>query len=330
MLGAGYHIAPGQPHAEIVAIEDAKKKHGVRAVRGSTLYVTLEPCSHLHFLKRTAPCTNAIIREGIARVVYAMKDPNPFVSGKGAKELRAKGITVLGPMNELEARAINQEYVKHMREQPFVSIKMAISVDGKTATRTGDSKWISGPESLEYVHKLRTQCDGVMVGAGTVCSDDPKLTSHGKGRDPYRIIIDGKLKIPIESKVLCFDDNRTILVTSESAPGEKLEKISKKIRNVIVCGKNGEIDLKKLMKLLGAMGIKKIMIEGGSELNASALEAGIVNQITLFIASKIIGGKDAKSMVGGLGIEKMSEAKKLKLTSFRKIGQDLMVEFDVC
>ncbi len=325
ILGRGYHRAPGKPHAEILAIKDAKNKFGPDAAQGTTLYVSLEPCSHSHILKRTPPCTSTIIREGISKVVYAMKDPNPFVCGKGAKELRVSGIEVLGPTNEREARLINPEYIKNMKQKPFVSIKMAMSLDGKTATRTGDSKWISDPRSREYVHKLRGRMDAVMVGAGTVCKDNPKLTTRGKGHDPYRIIIDGKLRIPLESKVLGKPDRRTIVVTSEDAPKAKCEDIRKR-QHLLVCGKRSEVDLKKLVWTLGAMGIKKIMIEGGSELNAKALEAGIVDRMLIFIAPKLIGGRDAKAVIGGSGIERMAQALALGKMKIKRIGPDILIE----
>jgi len=322
VIGTGFHHASGKPHAEIEAIEDAKRRHGAGSVRGSILYVTLEPCSHI--LKRTPPCTKAIIRERIGKVVFAMKDPNPLVSG--AKELKDAGIVVVGPTDEREAEKINKRYIENIRRKPFVAIKMAMSADGKTATRTGDSRWISSEKSRKLVHRMRSEYDAVMVGAGTVIRDDPMLTSHGTGRDPHRIIIDGKLKIPLGAKVLKNNDKKTIIATCGKAQENKIKKIKNAL--VFVCGKDS-VDLKKLLLGLGAMGIKKILIEGGSGLNASALEAGIVDKLYLFIAPKIIGGKDAKPLIGGKGIEKMSQAIGLNGMKIKHVGSDFLLEADI-
>jgi diaminohydroxyphosphoribosylaminopyrimidine deaminase/5-amino-6-(5-phosphoribosylamino)uracil reductase len=309
ILGMGYHKAAGMKHAEIVAIEDARRRSGdLRAAEGAILYVTLEPCSHTK--KRTPPCTEAIISNGISKVVYAMEDPNPLVSG--ADKLKEAGVKVIGPTDQKKAEAINRRYIRNICKKPFVAIKMAMSADGKSATRSGDSKWISGKEAREYVHRMRSEFDAVMVGSGTIKKDDPRLTARIKGaRDPYRIIVDSDLCIPAESKVLHRRDGKTIVATSRMAPRRKMS-------NVLV----GVLSL-------GAMGMKKILIEGGSELNAAALEAGIVDKLYLFIAPKIIGGKEAKGVFGGKGIEKMKGAKRLKNMKFRRVGADLLLTFDV-
>lgn len=318
-IGRGYHKRAGMPHAEIEAIGDAKRNGG--DVRGATLYVTLEPCSHT--IKRTPPCTEAIISAGITRVVYAMRDPNPLVSG--ARELESHGIRITGPTDQRTGESLNRRYIKNISQKPFVMVKMAMSADGKTATRTGDSKWVSCPESREYVHRLRSEFDAVMVGAGTVIKDDPKLTARIRGgRNPYRVIVDGALRTPMDSNVLRNRDGRTIIATTEKAPKSKL----KKLRNVLPCGKS-EVDMRKLLLGLGAMGIKKILIEGGGELNATALEAGIVDRICLFVAPKIIGGRNAKPVFGGEGIARMTDATVLNPQKIRKIGIDLMLTYDV-
>ena len=324
IIGEGYHKKAGLPHAEIEAMEDAKRRG--EAVKGSTLYVTLEPCSHTN--KRTPPCTGAIIRGGIRKVVYAMKDPNPLV--RGAAELEKAGLEVTGPTDQKKAASMNIRYSHQIGRKPFVAIKMAMSADGKTATRTGDSKWIGCKEEREFVGRLRSEFDAVMIGAGTLAMDDPKLTSRiPGGRDPLRIVVDGKLKIPESAGVLQNPDGKTIIATCEKAPQIKIKELATMTHaHIFVCGKN-EVDLKALTEALAGLGVKKILIEGGSELNAKAIEAGIVDRIYLFLAPKIIGGKGAKGVIGGKGIAKISETIKLKNMKVRKVGCDLLLQFDV-
>ncbi len=326
IIGQGHHKKVGMPHAEIEAINDAKRRFGNGSVKNSVLYTTQEPCSHS--LKRTPPCAEAIIQNKISKVIFATKDPNPLVDAR--KTLSKYNIQVVGPTDQKQLEKINSNYVSRLKKKPFCIIKMAMSADGKTATRTGDSKWISSEKSLFEVHKLRDQVDAIMVGAGTVISDNPRLRTKIKnGKNPYRIIVDGKLTIPINSKVLKYNDGKTIIFSTEKANKAKIKKISKnKKAHIIVCGKK-EVDLVKLMKILSAIGITSVMIEGGSELNAKAIEAKIVDRLILFIAPKIIGGKDAKPVIGGLGITKMMDAINLSKMKCRKIGSDLMVQFDI-
>ncbi|MEW6748164.1 MAG: bifunctional diaminohydroxyphosphoribosylaminopyrimidine deaminase/5-amino-6-(5-phosphoribosylamino)uracil reductase RibD [Candidatus Micrarchaeota archaeon] len=324
IIGEGYHKAPGKPHAEIEAIRNAERKtRNPHVARGATLYVSLEPCSHK--TKRTPPCTEAIISEGISKVVYGMADPNPLVSG--ARMLKRAGVEVVGPVAERKGRTLNKTYIANISKKPFVAIKAAMSADGKTATRTGDSKWISDEKSREFVHRMRTEYDAVMVGANTVRCDDPALTSHGKGRDPYRIIIDGRLSIPERSGVLKNKDGKTIVATSESAPKAKLARLSKKAL-VLRCGR-GKVDLKLLAQSLGAMGIKRMLIEGGSELNAEALDAGIIDRLYLFVAPKLIGGKEGKGVFGGKGIAEVRGAMRLGKMKMKRIGGDLLLQWDL-
>jgi len=327
-IGMGFHKEAGKPHAEIVAIQNAKlRTQNLLCCRGATIYVTLEPCSHT--LKRTPPCTKAIIAEGISKVVYAMGDPNPLVSDAGARTLEDAGLDVVGPTDEKAARSINKKYTASVSRKPFVAIKMAMSADGRTATRTGDSKWISGEESRAYVHRLRAKFDAVMVGAGTVIKDDPGLTSHGKGKNPFRIIIDGKLRAPAGSKVMRNNDGKTIIATSELASQEKIMSVAQRSgAHVIVCGKR-EVDLEALVAALGVMGMKNILIEGGSDLNAKALEAGIVERVYLFIAPKIIGGEKAKGVIGGNGAERISGAIGLGNMKVKKIGDDILLVAEI-
>ena len=320
IIGKGYHRKAGLPHAEIEAINDARRR---AAVRGSTLYVTLEPCSHT--AKRTPPCTKAIIACGIKRVVYGMKDPNPLVSG--AKELRAHGIAASGPACQDEAAALNKRYMLNVSRKPFVAIKMAMSADGKTATRTGDSKWISNERSRAYVHRMRGEFDAVMVGAGTILKDDPRLTTSINGLpDPYRVIVDHDLCIPSGAKVF-GDDGRTIIATGAKAQKAKMLSFGRRAL-VLPCGVD-QVDLRVLVRALGAMGMKKILIEGGNELNAAALDAGIVDRLYLFIAPKLIGGRDAKPVIGGVGAAKVADAIALKPARVRRFGPDLLLVYDL-
>ncbi len=322
IIGEGYHKKPGMPHAEIEAIKDAKRRTGnAHAAAGSTLYVTLEPCSHKN--KRTPPCTDAIIAENIKEVVFAMKDPNPLVSGENV--LRKAGVKVVGPVAERKARSINKRYTGNISKKPFVAIKMAMSADGRTATKAGDSKWITGKKARQHVHRMRGQFDAVMVGSRTIRIDNPRLTARLKGApNPYRIIVDSDLCISPHSNVLKNKDGKTIIATTEKAPKKKLAKM----KNAFVCGKK-RVDMRRLVQGLSAMGIKRILIEGGSELNASAMDAGIVDRLYIFVAPKIIAGRDAKGVIGGEGIAKMKDAKMLKNMKARRFGEDLLLEFDV-
>jgi diaminohydroxyphosphoribosylaminopyrimidine deaminase / 5-amino-6-(5-phosphoribosylamino)uracil reductase len=326
VIGRGYHHAAGKPHAEIEAILDARRKCGSpRATRGATLYVTLEPCSHS--AKRTPPCTDAIAREGIAKVVFAMEDPNPLVSGAGAKALANAGVRAewAGRAAAKKAAAMNRRYMALIAKKPLVTIKMAMSADGRTATRTGDSKWISCPESRALVHRMRAEYDAVMVGAATVETDNPELTAHGNGRDPYRIIIDGRLRISSRARVLRMHDGKTIVVACGRSDRARVRALEKAGAMVLVCGK-GDVDLAALMPALAGMGIRKILIEGGSELNAGALEAGIVDGVLLFVAPAIIGGRGAKPVVGGAGAAFVKDALGLSGMRVRRVGRDFLIE----
>ncbi|MFH1685581.1 MAG: bifunctional diaminohydroxyphosphoribosylaminopyrimidine deaminase/5-amino-6-(5-phosphoribosylamino)uracil reductase RibD [Candidatus Micrarchaeota archaeon] len=320
IIGSGYHRKAGTPHAEVEAILDAEKNGA--DVKGATLYVSLEPCSH--HSKRTPPCTELIIEKKISKVVYGMSDPNPLVSSR--KVLQKAGIIVKGPVAEEKGRAMNKRYLENISKKPFVAIKMAMSADGKSATKTGDSKWISCAKSREFVARLRADYDAVMVGARTVIKDNPRLTARIPGaKNPIRVIVDGKLKIPLNSKVV---QNGTIIVITKQASLKKINAIKAAGADVFVCGED-RIDLKALIRSLSAMGIKKILIEGGSELNAGAVEAGIVDKFYIFVAPKIIGGVDAPGIIGGSGINDMKKARKVRGMKAKMIGADILIEFKV-
>ena len=302
VAGKGFHRFAGGPHAEIYALRQAGKK-----AEGATMYVSLEPCSHHG---RTPPCTDAIIRSGIKRVVAAIKDPNPVNNGRGLRILGRRGIKTRVGFLETEARELNEDFIKYItKKMPFVTVKVAQSLDGKIATRTGDSKWITGDKAREFVHKLRSEHDAVMVGAGTVLKDDPLLTARVRGKrvkQPLRIILAGRTRIPYKARILnSIGGNVVIAATKE---------------------KNGRVDIKSLLRELAKRQITSVLIEGGGETVASALEAGVVDKIYFFMAPKIIGGRKATTSVEGEGAEKAGKAIRLKNMSFRKIGDDIMIE----
>jgi diaminohydroxyphosphoribosylaminopyrimidine deaminase/5-amino-6-(5-phosphoribosylamino)uracil reductase len=324
IIGRGYHREAGLPHAEIEALNDVKRRG--REVRDATMYLTLEPCSSMWRGKRTPPCTGAILESGVSELIVAMRDPNPKVSGRGIAFLRKNGVKTKVGLLEGEAKELNEAYAKWVSTgMPLVIMKMAMSADGKIATRTGDSKWVSGEESRRLVHRMRSEIDAVMVGAGTVKKDDPRLTARIKGgRNPIRVIVDSDLCLDPRAKFM--DDGKVIIATTESAKKQKsrIAEFESLGASILYCGKQG-VDLKKLMRELGEFGIQSVLMEGGSELNGSAMEAGIVDKIFFFIAPKIVGGNEAKGPIGGKGIEKMSRALKLKDMKIEKIGEDWLL-----
>lgn len=324
VVGEGYHRRAGGSHAEVAALREAG-----RLARGADIYVNLEPCSHQG---RTPPCTEAIIRAGIGRVFAAVKDPNPLVSGEGGRQLRRAGVSVRFGLAAPEARRANESYLKYIRTGlPFVFVKSAISLDGKTATRTGDSRWITGGGAREKVHELRDGADAIMVGIGTVEADDPSLTTRlaaGKGSDPVRVIIDPLLRLPLSAKVLRRGSGAGVVVmTSRFAPPERAERLRAAGAELLVIeGEGKRIDMRQLVEILGKKGMTSVMIEGGSEVAASAFEAGIVDKVVYFIAPKIIGGREAPTAVGGKGITWLREAISLRDMKVSSLEGDFMVE----
>jgi len=325
IVSTGYHAEVTTPHAEAWAIDKAGSK-----AQGSTLYVNLEPCCYFE-TKNNPPCTQTIIKAGIKKVVAAMKDPNPFVSGKGFAELREAGIEVEVGLLEEEAKKLNEIFIKFITTgRPFVTLKSAISLDGKIATKTGESFWITGIESRQKVHEMRNLSDAILIGINTVIRDNPSLTVRdvkNKIKNPIKIIIDSSLKIPLNSKVLKFEPQNTIIIASNQAPENRKKKIVS-LGATILClkDKKGVLPFDKIIKELGKQKITSILIEGGGTTNAEALKADIVDKVAFFIAPKIIGGVKAPSVVMGNGIKNLSEAIQLKDLSVSKIGDDLLVE----
>lgn len=324
IVAEDYHRKPGTPHAEALAIKRAGQK-----TRSSTLYVSLEPCCHTD--KRTPPCTKEIIRAGIRRVVMAMKDPNPKVSGKGMRELQEAGIEVVPGVLEEKARKLNESYIKFVTtKKPFVILKVAMTLDGKIATPEGQSKWITGEGARALVHRVRSSVDAVMTAIGTIKADDPEFTARIRGgRNPKRIVIDPNLEIPLKSRVLRVPPE-TIIVTRERAEAGDFSKRGK-IDYILNTGCyvllfKETLHLDWLIEKLGKMGITSLMMEGGSSLNAHALEDGIVDKVMFFIAPKIIGGRESYPVVGGRTFRRLEEAYQLKDISVKKMGEDLLVE----
>lgn len=320
IAGIGYHKKAGGPHAEVFAINSAGKK-----AQGADLFVTLEPCAHYG---RTPPCTELIIKSGIKRVVVSMIDPNPLVSGRGIRQLKSAGIEVnLGLLGD-EARKLNEVYIKNITEKmPYIIFKEAITLDGRTATNNGDSKWISLTESRRFVHRLRSNVEAVMVGIGTVLKDNPSLTTHGeKNYCPLRIIVDSKLKIPLNVRVLNDKyKDRTVVATINNAPRQKLKRLlSMNIKVVQVNSKNGRVILKALLKRLYELNIYRLLVEGGATLGGGLLRENLIDKVIFFIAPKIIG--EGRGVFEGFGLNRIKYAKPLRDVIIKRTGGDIMIE----
>lgn len=321
IIGEGWHKKAGTPHAEVHALRRAGG-----AARGADVYVTLEPCAHFG---KTPPCAEALIAAGVKRVFAAMVDPNPKVSAKGIEMLRTAGIEVNLGLLEGESRLLNGPFIKHVTTGlPFVILKSALTLDGKTATASGDSKWITNDKSRRYVHKLRAMVDAVMVGVGTVAADDPQLTSRiAGGKDPIRVIVDSALNIPLHCRALHLDSpSRTVIATLEGAAPETAEKIRGYGGEILQCReRDGRVDLRDLLARLGGMGIQSVLLEGGSTLAGEALRLQLIDKFLLFYAPKIIGG-EGPGLFAGRGKGKMADAVQLKDLKIRRFGEDILIE----
>lgn len=321
IIGEGWHKQYCGPHAEVNAFASATEDP-----EGATLYVSLEPCSHYG---KTPPCADLIIRKKVARVVAALEDPNPLVSGRGFRKLRANGIRVTVGVLAEEARHINDVFLTYVtRKRPFVLYKAAMSLDGKIACHTGESQWISSEKSREEVQRLRGILSGIMVGAGTVIADNPRLTCRMEEyENPARIIVDGKLRVPLESRIFHEPGRNIILTTSEASPEKKkaLENLGVELIEAD-SEEPGKVDLKSAMLALGIKGIDGILLEGGPTLAASALEAGIIDAVQFYIAQKIIGGREAPSPFAGTGAAHMNEVVPLTDAVYGTSGDDLWIQ----
>lgn len=323
IVGRGYHQRVGGPHAEVNAIDDAGE-----LARGATLYVTLEPCNHKG---RTPPCTRKILDAGIRRVVVAMTDPNPGVQGGGNQCLIDNGIAVVTGVCQREAEALNEGFAKWITSGlPFVLVKCAATLDGRLATRTGDSRWVTGAASRAHVHRLRQWADGIMVGVGTVLADDPSLTTRidgERGSDPTRIVLDTTLRMPPTAKMLAQpSDAATWIACGPDAAPDRRKALENAGARIIPCDlTDGGIDLAALADQLGRMEITSLLIEGGGRVIASALAAGIVDKICFFYAPKILGGDDGVPICRGEGPESMQASIPVHDMTVHRFDRDVML-----
>ncbi|MEN6465167.1 MAG: bifunctional diaminohydroxyphosphoribosylaminopyrimidine deaminase/5-amino-6-(5-phosphoribosylamino)uracil reductase RibD [Syntrophaceae bacterium] len=320
IIGEGWHGRYGGKHAEIEALE---KVATVAGVKGSTLYVTLEPCAHFG---KTPPCVDRVIAAGITRVVIGTRDPNPLVAGKSIRKLRARGIETEVGILEEECRGLNEKFFKYMLQaRPFVTLKIAQTLDGRIAASSGDSRWISSPASRRLAHRERSLHDAVMVGIGTVIQDDPELTvRHVRGRNPLRIVVDSKLRIPPESKIL-QDQGKTptIVACSRNHNLKKFEQLRKLGIDVVVAGA-GQVDLRSLLSLLAKENISSVLVEGGAGLYTSFLKEKLADRILAVIAP-VITGKGIEAF-GDLGIKKIRDAQKLEIRKILRREADVILD----
>lgn len=317
IVGIGTHLQRGSHHAEVHALQMAGKE-----AEGATAYVTLEPCSHYG---RTPPCADRLVAEKVKRVVVACTDPNPKVAGNGIEKLRSHGILVDVGVLEDEARALNEMYNKFIATKlPFVTLKSATTLDGKIASRTGDSKWISGELSRSRVHMLRHRHQGIMVGVETVIADDPLLTARLEvtSLQPVRLVVDSKLRIPLEAQVVKDRTTKTIVLSTNQASIEQILRLNALGVEVIKCGDGPRVDLRKALSILAQREIGSILLEGGGRLNGAMLEAGLVDKIMLFLAPKIVGGANSPGAFAFEGFERMADAIVLERMTMERFGDD--------
>ncbi len=322
IVGKGWHMKKGQPHAEPLALADAGD-----AAQGATIYVTLEPCNHQG---STPPCTRAILAAGIGRVVYGASDPNPTVAGGGGEFLAQNGLGVTPGVLAAQCEHEHRFFLTHITKgRPHVILKTAATMDGKTATRIGDSRWITGPNARRYVHRLRHWCDSICVGVGTVMADDPQLTCRlPGGRDPLRVIVDKHLRMKKNAKV--FDPQAgggCLVACGHSAPEDDVRALRDIGAEVVRLDDNssGGVDITALLRHLGAKGVTSMLLEGGSTLAWSFMEHGLVDEVMYFFAPKICGGVDAAPMLGGGGVELMAQAIALDGLTIRRYNPDVLL-----
>lgn len=320
IVGRGVHRYAQVTHAEVLALEDAGEQ-----ARGATLYTTLEPCSHHG---RTPPCTEMIIRSGIARVVAAMIDPNPQVCGRGLETLRRAGVRVDLGVCEGEARRLNEAFVTYITTgRPFVHLKIAMSLDGRIATRSRESRWITGEAARHRAHELRHQSDAVLVGIGTVLADDPELTDRlgrPRSRPLARVVLDSRLRLPLESKLVRTADAAPVLVFTSFAEQERIELLRALGVTVIRApAHDHRVSLPAVLEELGRREITRLLVEGGAEVAAAFVEHRLVDKFTLFLAPRLIGGREAVPALGGRGCARVSEALVVDIVGLDRVGEDI-------
>jgi len=321
IIGKGFHAKAGLAHAEVVALDEAQD-----AAEGAVLYVTLEPCVHFG---RTPPCVARIIKSGVKEVIVGMVDPNPLNNGKGVEILKQNKIKVKVGFLEAELKRMNEEFLKYITKKiPFVTVKVAESLDGRIATRTGDSKWITSDKSRGFAHRLRGNYDAVMIGVNTVLRDNPKLDAWFSKKHPAKIVVDSQLSTPEKSNIFS-GPNPVIIATLATSLGQETEnrKVLTGKANVLeIKEKAGQVNLKDMMKKLAGMGITNILVEGGGMLIGSLFDEGLVDKVMFFISPKIIGGKEAIGSVMGRGVSRVERALKLKDVVLKRLGEDFLIE----
>jgi len=321
IVGEGWHRKAGTPHAEVHALRMA----GERA-RGADVFVTLEPCAHYG---KTPPCTEALIRAGVARVFVGMTDPNPLVSGRGLAALRGASIHVECGVLEDECRRVNEPFVKHVTTgRPFVILKSAMTLDGKTATATGDSRWVTNESSRRYVHRLRSMVDAVMVGVGTLIADDPLLTCRMgvRGSDPLRVIVDSRLRTPPTAALFGMASAAKTLIATIEPGSSRAGALVNAGAELLQCREEaGKVDLADLMIRLGERRVQSVLLEGGRELAGAALRGGLIDRFLLFYAPKILCAEDGFGLCAGAGPLRMADATRLRDITVRRFGEDILV-----
>ena len=324
IVGEGYHQKAGEPHAEIHALHAAGEK-----AKGGTLYVNLEPCCHWG---RTPPCTDALGQAGIVQVFAAHRDPNPKVAGKGIAQLEKAGIKVNVGVCAEAAEKLNEIFIKHVKTgYPFVVMKMAMSLDGKIATATGESQWITSAASRQKAHEVRDEVDAILVGIGTIISDNPALPTrlpNKQGKDAVRVVLDSHGRTPTSAKIFNSESEAGVIIAvTPQAPAENIDILEKAGAEVVVTpAKDGQVCFKTLMERLGERDITSVLVEGGGKVNASALASGVVDKALCFVAPKFIGGKDAPGVLNGDGIARLVDAPELKRRTITELDCDLLIE----
>ena len=320
VVGRGRHRRAGLPHAEVEALGRAGS-----AARGATLYVTLEPCNHWG---RTPPCTEAILRAGIRRVVVGVEDPNPTVEGGGIQRLRREGLEVdVGVERRACARLIEGFSVFVREGRSHVTLKAALTLDGRIATRTGSSQWISGAESLRFAHRLRDVCDAVLVGAGTVRTDDPRLTCRIRGgRNPLRVVLTRSLDLPPDAKVFSPEPPGALLAVAGQPPRERLQTFRTRGIEVLSLPAGPGEAIRSLLQALAARNVMRLLVEGGSGVHGAFWDAQLVDRVAVVVAPKLVGGREAPGMIGGRGIPSMSDAVELEDLEIRRLGRDVLIQ----
>lgn len=324
IVAEGYHEKIGGWHAERNAILNSDTD-----LSGATAYVTLEPCCHHG---RTPPCSDLLIERGIKKVFIGSRDPNPLVSGKGAKQLRAAGIEVVEDFMREECDKLNPIFFHYIQtKRPYVLMKYAMTADGKIATSTGESKWITGETARTKVQQTRHQYSAIMVGVETVLADNPMLNARmPNAKQPVRVVCDSQLRTPLDCQLVQTAKEYRTVIATVCEDLQKIEQYRPLGVEVMVCkARNKRVDLDDLLQKLGEMQIDSLLIEGGSSLNFSALESSVVNRVHCYIAPKLVGGKQAKTPIGGEGIDDLSQAVKLKLVSMEMVGEDILIEYEV-